>query len=108
MQGPEGEGLLQGLWAGRTVLGGSGEVPLPPGHPFRFTHSLWDLLGGKALLGPSPGMTQDVQGILRWETQGIPAEGAAPQGTSSLRGDTSIKTDRQEKNEVEVVVPAAS
>ena len=52
MQGPEGEGLLQGLRAGRTVLGGSGEVPMPPGHPFRFTHSRWDLLGGKGFAGP--------------------------------------------------------
>ena len=93
-QGPEGEGLLQGLRVGRTVLGGSGAVPMPPGHPLRFTHSRWDLLGEKALLGPSPGMSQDVQGILRWEMQGIPDEGAAPQGTSSLRGDTSIKTGK--------------
>lgn len=110
MQGPEGEGLLQGLWAGRAALGGSGEVPLPQAILLDLhTHTGICFSFGERLccahqLG-SPGVCR-----ASWEGRcAAPQwdEGAAPRGTSSPSGDTSIKTDRQ-VNEVEVVVPVAS
>lgn len=100
MQGPEG-GSAPGLWAGEDSPGRKGECPPCPQAILLDLHTLAGISLGKGFAGPpSPGMTQDVQGILRWETQGIPAGGCCSSRHFQPAGTPVLKQTGKEKNEV--------